>query len=406
MIDLERLRNDYPILHQSIHGHPLIYLDNAATLQMAQPVMESMIQHYSRHNANVHRGVHTLSRQSTEAMESARSKVKDFIRAKQTNEIIFTAGTTDGINLLARQLSEVVLTEGDEVIVSAMEHHSNLIPWQEACRRCGAVLRICPLIDSGDLDMDAYRKMLSERTKIVAMTWVSNVLGTVNPVKEIVSLAHNAGACVLIDAAQAMRHNDVDVQAIDCDFLVFSGHKLGAVTGTGVLYIRKDWLVRLRPQSFGGGMLKAAGYHTAEYEDAPFRFEAGTPNYAGCINLGAALDHLRLVGLDEIASREQMLLDKTESLLMVLPEIRILGSPSQRSGCVSFVADGIHSYDFGAMLDAQGVAVRTGRLCSQPLLDSFGIEHVVRISPAFYNSMEELEQMQRALKTAIHRLKG
>ncbi len=406
MIDLERLRNDYPILHQSIHGHPLIYLDNAATLQMAQPVMESMIQHYSRHNANVHRGVHTLSRQSTEAMESARSKVKDFIRAEDTNEIIFTAGTTDGINLLARQLSEVILTEGDEVIVSAMEHHSNLIPWQEACHRCGAVLRICPLTDSGDLDMDAYRKMLSERSKIVAVTWVSNVLGTVNPVKEIVSLAHDAGACVLIDAAQAMRHNGVDVQAIDCDFLAFSGHKLGAVTGTGVLYIRKDWLSRLHPQSFGGGMLKAAGYYTAEYEDAPFRFEAGTPNYAGCINLGAALDYLRLVGLDEIASREQMLLDKTVSLLMELSEIRILGRPSQRSGCVSFVADGIHPYDLGAMLDAQGVAVRTGRLCSQPLLDSFGIEHVVRISPAFYNSMEELVQMQRALKTALHRLKG
>lgn len=406
MIDLQKLRDEYPILTQTVHGRPLVYLDSAATLQMAEPVLESLVQHYHRQNANVHRGVHTLSRQSSYAMDEARRIVRDFLHARGTAEIVFTAGTTDGINFLARQLSESVLAAGDEVIVSAMEHHSNLIPWQEACRRHNANLRIIPLTQAGELDMDAYRNMLSCRTKIVAVTWVSNVLGTVNPVKEIVSLAHDAGACVLIDAAQAMRQSIVDVQDLGCDFLVFSGHKLGALTGTGVLYIQDAWLPYLYPQSSGGGMVRSASHSAAIYEDAPFCFEAGTPNYVGHISLGSAMEHLCRLGLTEIETWENELLSRTEQLLRELPEVRILGTPSQRSSCISFTVKDIHAYDLGLMLDAQGIAVRTGHLCAQPLLDLFGTEHAVRLSPAFYNSMTDLERMQQALKTAITRLKG
>lgn len=403
---MQNIRDDYPILHQSVHGCPLVYLDNAATLQMAEPVLQSIAAHYHSHNANVHRGVHALSRRSTEAMESSRKTVRDFLHAAEEREIIFTSGTTDGINILARLLPEVLLSEGDEVIVSAMEHHSNLIPWQEACRRSGAVLRICPLTERGDLDMEAFGAMLSDRCKIVAVTWVSNVLGTVNPIAEITALSHDAGACVVVDAAQAMRQDCVDVRSLDCDFLVFSGHKLGSLTGIGVLYIRADWLSRLSCPAFGGGMLQSADYQSAVFETAPFCYEAGTPHYVGCISLACALEHLSAVGLDEIEQWEANLLSHTEQLLREISEVEILGVPTKRSGCVSFRVKGAHSYDVGLMLDAQGVAVRTGYLCAQPLLDHLGVGQVVRVSPAFYNTVEELDYFQRALKQTVFRLKG
>lgn len=401
----QHIRDDYPILQQTVHGHPLVYLDNAATLQMAEPVLQDILTHYHSQNANVHRGVHTLSRRSTDAMESARKKVRNFLHASDEREILFTSGTTDGINILARLLPEVVLSAGDEVIVSAMEHHSNLIPWQETCRRTGAVLRICPLTERGDLDMEAFAEMLSDRCRIVAVTWVSNVLGTVNPIAEIAALSHAAGACVVVDAAQAMRQGCVDVRSLDCDFLVFSGHKLGSLTGIGVLYIRADWLSRLSCPAFGGGMLQSADYQSAVYEAAPFRYEAGTPHYVGALSLACALDYLSTVGLREIEQWETSLLSHTEQLLRELPEVEILGSPAKRSGCISFRVNGAHSYDIGLMLDAQGIAVRTGYLCAQPLLDHIGAGQVIRVSPAFYNTEEELDIFQRALTDSIIRLK-
>lgn len=404
-MNLQHIRDDYPILQQTVHGRPLVYLDNAATLQMAEPVLRQIVTHYHSQNANVHRGVHTLSRRSTDAMESARKTVRRFLRASDAQSIIFTAGTTDGINILARLLPEVILSARDEVIVSAMEHHSNLIPWQEACRRCGATLRILPLTERGDPDMDAFGAMLSERCKIVAVTWVSNVLGTVNPIAEITALSHAAGACVVVDAAQAVRQSDVDVQTLDCDFLAFSGHKLGALTGIGVLYIRADWLSRLPCPAFGGGMLQSADYHSAVYETAPFRLEAGTPHYVGALSLAYALDYLSAVGLAEIEQREEDLLAYTERLLRELAEVEILGAPTKRSGCVSFRIRDTHSYDIGLLLDAQGIAVRTGYLCAQPLLEHIGAGQVVRVSPAFYNTAEELDCFQRALKETVFRLK-
>lgn len=398
MLNVGEIRRDFPALENRVQNHPLVYLDNAATMQTPEPVLDAVHTFYKTSNANVHRGVHTLSRRATAAMERARETAADFVNAGSASEIIFTAGTTDSINMVACGLA---LHEGDEVVITDMEHHSNYLPWQEACARTGAVLRVIPVAPNGELDMDALRKTLSPRTVIVAAAWVSNVLGTVNPIREICALAHEAGALILIDGAQGMKLGKTDVRDLDCDFLAFSGHKLGALTGTGVLYGKTAALERLRPPRFGGGMVKRAGPVFSDYEPLPLRLEAGTPNYAGAVSLGRAIDYLTQTGLSDIAEREKSLTDMTVRTLSRFRELHILGMPAKRCGSVSFYVDGVHAFDLGAMLDAQGIAVRTGNLCAQPLLNAFGVTGVVRVSPAFYNTENEIQSLERALDKTL-----
>jgi len=405
-LNIVRIRRDFPVLNVTVHGRPLIYLDNAATMQMPAPVMDTIVHHYRNANSSVHRGVHTLSQKTTNAMEHARAKIASYLGAQHNHEIIFTSGTTDAINLAAQSFSQVFLHPDDEIVVSAMEHHSNLIPWQEACSRTGARLRIIPVTEDGQLDMVQYKKIVTEKTVLVAVTWVSNVLGTVNPIADIIQLAHQNGAFVLIDGAQAVKMGTVNVSALDCDFFAFSGHKLGAITGIGVLYGKESLLEQLPPVSFGGGMVNQVDFCSSTYGTLPLKFEAGTPNYAGAISLGAALDYLQTLGRVEIAIREHSLLAQTEQLISELPELHVLGRPELRSGCISFYGDGVHPYDLGALLDAQGIATRTGHLCAQPLLNALGLTSVIRISPAFYNTDLELLRLQEGLKTALARLKG
>ena len=402
-MDVRKIREDFPILQTEVHGRPLIYLDNAATLQMPEPVLETVTAHYRTCNANVHRGVHSLSQKSTDHLEKARQNVAEFLSA-DPREIIFTAGTTDSLNQLSRMLAGRVLP-GQQIIVSAMEHHSNLIPWQELARTKGAKLSILPMDEQGDLDLEALQTQLKTDTALVAVTWCSNVLGTVNPIGEIAMLCHEAGALCIVDGAQSMKLRPVDVKRLDCDFLAFSGHKLGALTGAGVLYGKRALLERLPPASFGGGMVGTVSYDFSTYGALPQRFEAGTPNYVGAISLGAAIDYLRGVGLPDIAVREERLTAQLAEQLSEIPVLHILGSPRRRSGAVSFYAEGIHPFDLGAMLDSLGIAVRTGHMCAQPLVESFGVDSVVRISPAFYNTEEEITGCAEAIKKVLPMLR-
>lgn len=404
MTNWEEIREDFPVLEQQVNGCPLVYLDNAATMQMPQPVLERIVQHYQADNANVHRGVHTLSQRSTRALEEARDTVKRFLNAESDREIIFTSGTTGSINLVARGL-EPSVKPGDEFLVSEMEHHSNLIPWQELCSRAGAVLKIIPMDSRGELDLEAYDGLLSDRTRLVAVAWVSNTIGTVNPVKKMAEMAHRTGASILVDGAQGLRHGPVDVQDLDCDYFAFSGHKVGALTGCGVLYGKESALAALYPPSYGGGMVGKVTLEKADYSDLPGRLEAGTPNYVGAISIAAALDYLSGIGAEEIADREELLMEEIVAELREIPGVRILGDPKQRCGSVSMACEGIHPFDLGSLLDAQGVAVRTGNLCAQPALRHFGEEYVLRISPAFYNSGEDLQRLFEALKRSIEMLK-
>lgn len=404
MLDVKQIREDFPILNTRQHGCPLIYLDNAATMQMSQPVLEQLVSHYHSQNGNVHRGVHSLSQKSTSATERARERIAAYIGAK-AEEIIFTAGTTDSLNMLSQML-EPAIRPGQQIIVSAMEHHSNLIPWQELCQRTGAVLTILHMDRNCDLDLTQLGQLLERDTALVAVTWVSNVLGTVNPVGEITMMSHAAGAMTVLDGAQAMKLPEIDVTAVDCDFLAFSGHKLGALTGIGVLYGKNNILSQLPPVRFGGGMIRESQYSASIYGGVPQRFEAGTPNYVGAISLGCAMEYLQSVGRIELAQQEQILTVLLRKELATIPEVTVIGTPNRRCGVVSFVVPGIHPFDLGAMLDSQGIAVRTGHLCAQPLVNQLGYDSVIRVSPAFYNTEQECLELISALKRTIPLLKG
>lgn len=398
------LRDDFPILHTEIGGAPLVYLDNAATLQLPLPVLEAVETLYRCHNGNIHRSAHALARATEEKTESARAAVRRFLGAAEPEEIVFTAGATDSVNLLASLYADDILRPGDEVVVTELEHHSNFLPWVRACERSGARLRIAPMTDAGELDMDALCALLNEKTRLVAAVWVSNALGTVNDVRRICRAAHAAGAAVLLDAAQTVLHVPVDVQATGCDHLVFSGHKLGGLTGTGVLYTRRALLERFAPPRLGGGMVTAVHGTAAEWSPLPHRFEPGTPNYAGIISLGAALAYLESRGRERLAALAAARLSET---LAVLDDagMHILGAPAHRAGAVSFTAEGVHPYDLAQLLDRQGVAVRSGHHCAQNALAHFGVESAVRVSPAFYNTAEDIGRFADALTRSLKLLR-
>lgn len=393
----EECRRDFPILEQKIGTQPLCYLDNSATTQLPEPVLREMELQYHAYEANVHRGIHYLSEASTRRMEDARENIRRFLGAASTDEIIFTSGCTAAINLVARSLSFSGLMPGDEILVTQMEHHSNFLPWQEACRRTGAAFRVVPVLPDGRLDLEKFSQMLTDRTRLVAVTWVSNVTGCVNPVETVIHMAHQKGAMVLVDASQAMRHIKMDVRALDCDFLSFSGHKMMGPTGTGILYGKRLALERLEPETFGGGMVDLVGERTSTYDELPYRLEAGTPNIVGNIGLGAAVRYLETVGVERISGREHRLLEQIRGHLLDFPQIHLLGL-GEIAGCLSFSLDGCSCYDAARLLSELGVAVRSGNHCAQPYLAALGVSGTVRVSPAFYNTDEDLERFFSAMQ--------
>lgn len=397
--DIHKIREDFPILSQQVNGKPLVYFDNGATAQKPKAVIDAEVRYYSEINANIHRGVHHLSQVATDAYEEARLKVQKHINALNSFEVLFTSGTTFGINLVANGFGQM-LKAGDEVIVSHLEHHSNIVPWQFACERSGAVLKVIPMLHDGTLDMEAYAALLNDRTRIVAVNHISNALGTINPIKRIIEMAHKAGAAVLIDGAQAVPHLKPDVQDLDCDFYVFSGHKICGPTGTGVLYGKEKWLNQLPPYQGGGEMIKEVTFEKTTYACLPHKFEAGTPNIAGGIVLGVAIDYLNAVGFDNIAAYEQELLDYATERLSGLEGIEFYGTSREKASVISFNFKGLHPYDVGAIIDKLGIAVRTGHHCAQPIMNFFGIPGTIRASFSFYNSKEEIDRMIEALRKA------
>lgn len=398
-IDIRQVRADFPVLHQEIHGCPLAFLDNAASAQRPQQVIDVVSAYYSHDHANVHRGVHTLSHRATDAYEGAREKVRAFINADSVQEIVFTGGTTESINLVAASLGQSLNT-GDEILITHMEHHSNIEPWKLLCERTGAVLKVAPIDQSGTLLLDEFEKLLSNRTRLVAVAHVSNALGTVNPVKEIIAAAHAANAPVLLDGAQATLHSTVDVRDLDCEFYAFSGHKMCGPTGIGVLYGKQDWLDRLPPWQGGGEMILSVSFTETVYNKLPYKFEAGTPNIAGAIGLGAAIDYLQNIGLQNIAAYESSLLNYLTAQLTDIEGLRLIGTAANKAGVQSFVIDGIHPHDLGTVLDHKGVAIRTGHHCAMPVMDFFGVPGTARASLAFYNTPEEIDQLVDALHVA------
>jgi cysteine desulfurase/selenocysteine lyase len=396
-LDIVKIRSEFPILSQQIYNKPLIYLDNAATTQKPIQVIEAEANVYQSFNSNIHRGVHYLSNRCTDAFEQARKKVAAFVNAPHERQIIFTRGTTEAINLVAHGFGQVFLKEGDEIIVSELEHHSNIVPWQLIAELKGAVIKVIPITDSGELRMDVFKQLLSNRTKLVAVAHISNVLGTINPIKEIIDLAHAQGVPVLIDGAQAIQHVQVDVQALDCDFYVFSGHKLYAPTGIGALYGKEEWLNKMVPYQGGGEMIDRVSFAKTTFNELPFKFEAGTPNYAGAVALGAAIDYVNNLGLANIAAYEDDLLHYAQDELLKINRLRIIGTAKHKTSVVSFLVDNIHPYDMGMMLDKIGIAVRTGHHCAQPLLDRLGIAGTVRASFAIYNTRDEIDQLKKGV---------
>lgn len=392
MLDINKIREEFPILGTKVYEKPLVYLDNAATMQKPRVVVEAEREQYYTNNANVHRGVHYLSQQATEMQENARVKVRNFLNAASEQEIIFTRGTTEGINLVATAFGSL-LKEGDEIIVSEMEHHSNIVPWQMLQQRQGVVLKVVPFDDNGELDLQKYAEMFTERTRLVSIVHVSNVLGTVNPVKDIVSVAHGHGVPVLIDAAQSVPHFKVDVRDIDCDFLVFSGHKVYAPTGIGVLYGKRELLDKMPPYQGGGEMISTVSFEHTEYETIPYKFEAGTPNYVGANALGIALDFVENIGLDKIHNYELQLAKYATEQLSRIDGLRIFGRAAQKDAVVSFLVDGIHHLDMGTLLDRLGIAVRTGHHCAQPIMTHYNVDGMVRASFAFYNTEQEVDAL-------------
>lgn len=393
MYDVNRVREDFPILARQIYGRPLVYLDNGATTQKPRQVVEAMVDEYYNVNANVHRGVHFLSQQATDLHEASRETVRRFINAHSTSEIIFTRGTTESINLLAFSFGEAMIKEGDEVVVSTMEHHSNIVPWQMMCERKGAQLRVIPMTDEGELQLDALPELLSERTRIVCCTQVSNVLGTVNPVKDVVRLAHAKGIPVLIDGAQSVPHMPVNVQDLDCEFFAFSGHKVYGPTGVGVLYGKEAWLEKLPPYQGGGEMIKNVSFTKTTYNELPYKFEAGTPDYVATHALATALDYVSGLGMENIQAHEQELTRYALERLQHIEGMRILGSAKERDAVISFLVGNIHHLDMGTLLDRLGIAVRTGHHCAEPLMRRLGIEGTVRASFALYNTQEEVDAL-------------
>ncbi len=400
-LDVAHVRKDFPILHQLVNGKPLVYLDNGATSQKPQCVIDALVRYYTTDNANVHRGVHTLSQRATDDYENARSKIRSFVNAASDQEIIYTRGTTESINLVAQTFGRQNIGPDDEIIVSNMEHHSNIVPWQILCEEKGSKLRVVPIDDSGELLVDEFEAMLGSRTKLVSITHVSNALGTIVPVDRIVELAHAHGVPVLLDGAQAVPHMRVDVRSLDCDFYVFSGHKLFGPTGIGVLYGKAELLDSMSPYQGGGEMIKSVTFEKTLYADLPYKFEAGTPNIAGAIGLGEAIDYVEALGFDRIMAHEQELLDYGTRALSSIEGVQIIGTAAHKSGILSFIMDGVHPHDIGTILDAEGIAVRTGHHCAQPVMERFQIPATARASMAMYNTKEDIDALVLGIDRVI-----
>ena len=401
MLDINNIREDFPILGRTVYGKPLVYLDNGATTQKPRAVVDAITNEYYNVNANVHRGVHFLSQKATELHEQARETLRAFIHARSNSEIVFTRGTTESINLVATCFSQACMKEGDEVMVSAMEHHSNIVPWQMAANRTGIRLKVIPINDKGEVLMDDYKRLFSERTKMVSITHVSNVLGTVNPVKEIVSIAHGHGVPVLIDGAQSAPHLPIDVQELDCDFFAFSGHKIYGPTGIGVLYGKEKWLDRLPPYQGGGEMIQNVSFEKTTYNALPYKFEAGTPDYVGSHALAVAIDYVSAIGMDNIHKYERELTEYAMQQMMQIEGMRIFGTADDKDAVISFLVGNIHHLDMGTLLDRLGIAVRTGHHCAEPLMHRLGIEGTVRASLAFYNTREEIDALTAAIRRVM-----
>ncbi|TDS12384.1 cysteine desulfurase [Sphingobacterium paludis] len=403
--DIQKVRADFPILKREVNGKPLIYFDNGATTHKPKQVIDGIVDYYAQMNSNIHRGVHYLSQISTDAFEVTRRKVQAFIHAKHEHEIIITKGTTESINIIASCYGRPFIGAGDEIIISAMEHHSNIVPWQMLCDEKGCVLRVIPMDEKGELDIAAYQALFSERTKIVSFTYVSNALGTINPVKEMIDIAHKHDVPVLIDAAQAIQHIAIDVQELDVDFFAFSGHKMYGPTGVGVLYGKEALLNKMPPYQGGGDMIRDVTFEKTTYNDLPFKFEAGTPNIEAGICLTQAIDYIQDIGLDAIKAYEDDLLDYATQELAKIDGIRFIGTAAHKSSVISFVVDGIHPYDIGVILDKLGIAVRTGHHCAQPVMSQFSIPGTVRVSLAMYNTKEEVDILIAGLERAVAMLK-
>ncbi|KAB2859919.1 MAG: cysteine desulfurase [Flavobacteriales bacterium] len=405
MLNINKIRDDFPILKREVNGKPLVYFDNGATSQKPQLVIDAINKYYTFENSNIHRGIHTLSQEATNAYEVARKKVQRFVNAQHEHEIIFTKGTTDSINLVAASFGKKHLKKGDEIIISNMEHHSNIVPWQMICEEKEAVLKVIPINDKGELLMDEFKKLLSPKTKFVSITHVSNTLGTINPVKEIIKLAKEAGALVLIDGAQAVPHTKIDVQELNCDFYAFSGHKMFGPTGVGILYGKEAILNDLPPYQGGGDMIKTVTFEKTTYNELPHKFEAGTPNIVGGIGLGVAIDYMNSIGLDKIEAYEHELLTYATEQIKQIEGVRIVGEAAKKASVLSFVVDGTHPSDIGMIIDKLGVAIRTGHHCTEPLMNRLNVPGTARASFAFYNTFEEIDIFIAALKRAVTMLK-
>ncbi|MEK6677472.1 MAG: cysteine desulfurase [Planctomycetota bacterium] len=399
--DVDRVRADFPILQQKVHGKPLIYLDSAATAQKPQCVIDAIVDYYTRINANVHRGIHLLSQKATDAYEHARLRVRDFLHAQWIEEIVFVRGTTEAINLVAQSFVKPRLKPGDHILISAMEHHSNIVAWQILCEQTGALLKVAPIDDTGELVMEEFQRLLTAQTRFVSVAHVSNALGTINPVRAIVELVHRHGIPIMLDGAQAVPHLPVNVREIGCDFYTFSGHKAFGPTGIGALYAKREWLEDMSPYQSGGDMIKSVTFEKTEYNDLPYKFEAGTPDIAGAIGLGAALDYLESWDRASVVEYEHQLLTYATKAIGSVPGIRLIGTAREKAAVVSFVLDGVHAHDLGTVLDREGIAIRTGHHCAQPVMDRFGLPATARVSLAFYNTREEIDATVVALHRAI-----
>ncbi len=400
-LSIEYIRSLFPILHQTVHGKPLIYLDNGATNQKPKQVIDRIVQYYSAENANVHRGVHYLSAISTEAMENTRKNVQQFLNAAFDEEIIFTKGTTESINLLAHSFGKAFIGKGDEVIVSGLEHHANFVPWQQLCQEKGAILKVIPIQPDGDLDLEAFEEMISSKTKIVNVNQVSNAIGTVNPIEKIIEISHKHGVAVHIDGAQAVSHFAIDVQKMDCDFYTFSGHKMYGPMGIGIFYGKKEYLEKMPPYQTGGEMIEYVSVDEVTFNQLPYKFEAGTPNVGGILGLDEAIRFIQNIGIERIGEHENMLMNDTLKQLETIDLVKIIGKPKQRAGAISIVLNGIHHYDVATILDQLGIAVRSGHHCAQPVMRYFGVDGTIRVSFAIYNTQEEIDTFVHALKRVI-----
>ena len=404
-IDITALRAKFPILHTEVNGKPLVYLDNGASSQKPKSVIDAISRYYEAENSNIHRGVHKLSANATMAYEEVRKKVQRFINAKHDHEVIFTSGTTGGINLVASSFGEKFIGKDDEILITAMEHHSNIVPWQMLCERKGSKLQVIPISDEGEINLKDVERLLTAKTKLVSIVHISNSLGTVNPVSEIIRLAHENGTPVLVDGAQAVHHTTIDVQALDCDFYAFSAHKTYGPTGVGILYGKEEYLNAMPPYQGGGDMIKTVSFAKTEYNELPFKFEAGTPHIAGGIGLGAAIDFINSIGFEAISAHEKEVMQYAISTLGSISGLRQIGTAKQRAGVVSFLLDGIHPYDTGVILDKMGIAVRTGHHCTQPVMDRFGIPGTVRASFAVYNTKAEVDKLTEGLERVVRMFK-